>query len=57
MTGKASGQSYDVLYALDTSARKLHAFHPANVQGRKVIHADVRDLAADFGRETAGGKP
>jgi hypothetical protein len=50
VTGKAAGQSYDVLYALDLASRKLHAFHPASAQGKKIVHADVRDLAADFGR-------
>lgn len=51
VTGKAAGQSYDVWYALDTASRKLHAFHPSTAQGSKIIHADVRDLAADFGRK------
>ena len=50
VTAKAAGQSYDVLYALDTASRKLHAFHPESAQGKKVVHADVRDLTVDFGR-------
>jgi len=57
VTAKAAGRSYDVLYALDLSSRKLHAFHPASAQGKKVVHADVRDLAVDFGRNGAGGNP
>lgn len=57
VSAKAVGQSYDVLFALDLATRKLHAFRPESVQGRKIVHADVRDLAVDFGRSGAGGKP
>ncbi len=51
VTAKAQGQSYDVLYVLDVSDRKLHAFYPANVQTRELAYASFRDLKADFGRQ------
>jgi len=50
VSAKAAGQSYDVLFALDSASRKLHVFHPESAQGKKIVHADVRDLAVDFGR-------
>jgi hypothetical protein len=50
VAAKAPGQGFDVLYALDTTTRRLHAFHPTP-QGDKVIHADFRDLAIDFERK------
>lgn len=50
VTAKAAGQSYDVLYALDSATHKLHAFYPMTAPTRKLVHADVRDLKADFGR-------
>lgn len=58
VSAKAAGQSYDVLYALDLSSRKLHAFHPASTRGKTtVIHADTRDLAVDFGRQGTAPNP
>lgn len=49
VTAKASGQSYDVLYLLNTSTRKLHAFYP-NPRGNRYLHAHPRDLLKDFDR-------
>jgi len=53
VAAKPAGQSYDVLYALDVPNRKLHAFRPDSQQGRPIVHAGFRDLAADFGRDSA----
>ena len=55
VAAKSTGQSYDVLYALDTSTRRLHAFHPT-ARGDKIMHADFRDLTVDFGRQAQGGQ-
>ena len=50
VTAKASGQSYDVLYVLDVSSRKLHALYPSSARSRKYLHTPYRDLVSDFGR-------
>ncbi|MBU0718707.1 MAG: hypothetical protein KJ749_10700 [Planctomycetes bacterium] len=52
VTAKPPGQNYDVLYLLDQSNDKLHAFYPARAGGKKYGYAygKYRDLIADFGR-------
>ncbi|UCE61643.1 MAG: hypothetical protein JSU63_07820 [Phycisphaerales bacterium] len=50
VTAKAQGQSYDVLYMLDTKADTLHALYPTSVQSKQYATAAPRDLAADFGQ-------
>lgn len=50
VTAKVSGQTYDVLYMLDVSSRKLHAFFPAGARSPRLTAAPPRDLAKDFGR-------
>lgn len=50
VTAKAAGQSFDVVYVLDRSEKKLHAFAPTNIQTKKHKQVAVRDLKADFGK-------
>ena len=50
-TAKPSGQSYDVLYLLDVTSRKLHAFYPSSARSNNYLHSPPRDLEADFGRD------
>lgn len=50
VTAKPSGQSYDVLYLLDTTSRKLHAFYPSSARSKNYLQSPHRDLASDFGR-------
>lgn len=50
VTAKPSGQSYDVLYLLDVTSRKLHAFYPSSARSKNYLHAPPRDLESDFGR-------
>lgn len=49
VTAKAIGQTHDVLYLLDVSQDKLHAFFPKSVQSKQMEYAKFRDLKADFG--------
>ncbi len=51
VTAKPAGQSYDVLYMLDISTHRLHAFYPASPQSRRLTSAQPRDLLADFGKD------
>lgn len=51
VTAKPSGQSYDVLFMLDVSSRKLHAFYPSAARSKNYLHAPPRDLVSDFGRD------
>lgn len=48
VTAKGSGQTYDVLYMLDTSRGELHALYP-DLSGQ-LVHAAKRDLRKDFER-------
>jgi len=48
VTAKAQGQAYDALYLLDASAQTLHAFYPTNVQQKRYVPVQPRDLSADF---------
>ncbi|MEK6676476.1 MAG: hypothetical protein AABZ47_12595 [Planctomycetota bacterium] len=50
VTAKANGQSYDVLYVLDSDQKRLHAFFPPNIQTRELVYAQSRDLKQDFPR-------
>ncbi len=49
VTAKATGQTYDVVYLLDSRGEKLHALYPINPQFKKLGNAQFRDLKADFG--------
>ncbi len=48
VSAKARGQAYDVVYILDKTQEKLHAFYPANVQTKKFSYGQNRDLKQDF---------
>ena len=50
VTAAADGEDYEILYVLDLSVNKLHAFAPTNVQTRRLKYLDSRDLEADFRR-------
>lgn len=50
VTAAADGEEYEVLYILDLSVNKLHAFAPKNVQTRRLEYLDSRDLEVDFRR-------
>jgi hypothetical protein len=43
-------QAYDVLYLLDLSERKLHAFLPDRQIQSNMQHVGFRDLESDFRR-------
>jgi len=49
-TAAIDGQQYEILYVLDLSTRRLHAFAPTNIQTKRLEHLDERDLEADFRR-------
>ncbi len=49
VTAKPAGQNYDVLYLLDQTAHKLHAFYPGLPQNKQLTRADARDVKKDFG--------
>lgn len=51
VTAKPSGQTYDVLYALDSADHKLHALFPGDMRSRKLSYGGFRDLARDFSRD------
>lgn len=48
VTALAPGQTYEVLYLLDTRNRRLHAFYPQNVTTRKLSYVGFQDLPEDF---------
>jgi len=50
VTAKPEGQSYDVLYILDSTAHKLNAFYPGLPQSKQLTQAEPRDLKKDFGK-------
>lgn len=50
VTGKAGGQTYDVVYLLDVPSRKLHAFYPSSPQNRQLAYGGFRDLEKDLPR-------
>lgn len=51
VTAKAPGQTFDVLYVLDSQDQKLWAFYPTgNATRPELKPAAPRDLKADFGR-------
>jgi len=50
VTAKPAAQSFDVLYILDPSAHKLHAFYPGLPQSKLLSRAEPRDLKKDFGK-------
>jgi hypothetical protein len=50
VTAKPASQTYDVLYVLDSSAHKLHAFYPGLPQSKQLARAEPRDLKKDFGK-------
>jgi hypothetical protein len=50
VTAKPAGQSYDVVYVLDSDKRKLHAFYPTSARSPKYSYGQFVDLAVDFGR-------
>lgn len=47
VTAKTRGQSFDVVYVLQRSDKKLHAFYPSSAQG-DYQYAQFRDLSEDF---------
>ncbi len=49
-TAAIDGQQFEILYVLDLSTRRLHAFAPTNIQTKRLEHLDERDLEADFRR-------
>ena len=51
VTAKVAGQTYDVLYTLDLTARKLYAFYPTAGRRSQLVAAPPRDLLTDFGRD------
>ncbi len=48
VTAKGPGQTYDILYLLDTSRGQLHALYPS--PSGQLTHAATRDLRKDFAR-------
>lgn len=48
VAAKARGQAYDVVYVLDKSQERLHAFYPTNIQTKKFSYGGNRDLKSDF---------
>lgn len=50
VTAKPASQSYDVLYVLDPTAHRLHAFYPGLPQSKQLSRAEPRDLKKDFGK-------
>lgn len=50
-TAKASGFSYDVLYVIDLTDHRLHAFYPGLPKTRRLVNAPSRDLFTDFAKD------
>lgn len=50
VTAKGAGQSFDLLYVLDASSRKLFAFYPSSGRSAQLVAAPPRDLVKDFNR-------
>jgi len=50
VTAKAAGQSFDLLYVLDVTSRKLFAFYPSSGRNTQLVAAPPRDLVKDFNR-------
>jgi len=50
VTAKPEGQSYDVLYLLDSAAHRLHAFYPGLPPNKQLTQVEPRDLKKDFGK-------
>jgi len=51
VTARATGETYDVLYILDLSTNKLHAFYPNPTQAKQLTRSEPRDLHLDFGKQ------
>ncbi len=47
-TAKAAGQSYETLFLLDVTGKKLFAFYPSPAQRGHWVSSPPRDLHADF---------
>lgn len=50
VTAEVAGSTHNVLYVLDVSGRKLHAFFPTGGRGAALDPCPPRDLLEDFGR-------
>ena len=50
VTAKAAGKNFDVLYLLDLSNQRLHAFYPGLPQKNEILRSEARDVKKDFGK-------